>query len=160
MPDTLECRLLTPDLAAALGRFFGELRRSGDEADFHPHPLTAEAAEAMCAYAGADLHYGLVVDGETIVGYGILRGWDAGFEVPSLGLAIAPAARGRGYGRLLVSFLHAVAALRGAQLVRLKVYERNETAIDLYRSVGYEFDDRLEDGQLAGTCDLRREARV
>jgi ribosomal protein S18 acetylase RimI-like enzyme len=157
--DALECRLLTPELAGALERFFAELRDAGDEADFHPHPLDATAARAVCSYAGADLHYGLVA-GDDVLGYGLLRGWDAGFEIPSLGIAIAPSARGRGLGRLLLSFLHSAAALRGAEKVRLKVYERNEAALDLYRRAGYEFDGGLEDDQLVGIFDLRRGARV
>jgi ribosomal protein S18 acetylase RimI-like enzyme len=157
--DALECRLLVPELEEALARFFAELRGSGDEADFHPHPLDAEAARTVCSYPGADLHYGLVA-GDRVLGYGLLRGWDAGFESPSLGLAVAPSARGHGLGRLLLSFLHAAAALRGASQVRLKVYERNQAALDLYRSAGYEFGEGLEDGQLVGTVDLRRGARI
>jgi ribosomal protein S18 acetylase RimI-like enzyme len=159
VPDALECRLLTPELVDALERFFAGLRDAGDQADFHPHPLNAEAARAVCSYAGADLHYGLIAR-DQVLGYGLLRGWDAGFEIPSLGLAIAPSVRGLGLGRLLLSFLHSAATLRGAEELRLKVYPRNEAALDLYRRAGYEFDGGLDGGQLVGICDLHRGARI
>lgn len=74
-----------------------------------------------------------------VVAYGMLRGWEEGFEVPSLGIAVDRQWRGLGLGRRLMSHLHAVAAERGASTVRLKVDRTNTAAIALYRSFGYEF---------------------
>ncbi len=151
--QTLECRELSPELAAPLARFFDELRRGGDDLHFHPHPLTPTAAGELCAYTGSDVYTVVVCDSE-VIAYGILRGWDAGFDVPSLGIAVVPRARGRGVGRLLMQHLHATAARRGARRVRLRVYPRNTPALGLYRSLGYTFDGELEDGQLVGFCEL------
>jgi ribosomal protein S18 acetylase RimI-like enzyme len=89
-----------------------------------------------------------------MIAYGMLRGWDEGYDVPSLGIVVAPAFRGQGYGRSLMHFLHAAAKARGAPAIRLKVYPENSTAVALYQSLGYVFGAK-EGGQLVGLLDLR-----
>ncbi|MFN8537438.1 MAG: hypothetical protein U0232_08190 [Thermomicrobiales bacterium] len=44
-----------------------------------PIRLYPEQATILTNYAGADLYYVLIA-GDTILGYGMLRGWDAGYE--------------------------------------------------------------------------------
>lgn len=74
------------------------------------------------------------------MGYGMLRGWEEGWAVPSLGLAIHPRFRGLGAGRRLLTHLHERARFRGADTVRLKVYRTTGAAIALYTSLGYRFE--------------------
>lgn len=148
----LECRIAQPGLEAALASFFADLDAAGDGEQFHPHPLDAAAAYVVCRYEGLDLHY-VLVDTDQVLAYGILRGWDAGFEVPSLGIAVHPSARGTGVARALMGLLHLAARRRGAPSVRLRVYPGNARAIALYRSLGYEFTGE-EDGQLVGQLTL------
>lgn len=136
--SALECRLLCPELIDQVTRFFQRVSSSGVAQYFHPHPFTPEEAESRTRYTGADLYYALLVDGE-MAAYGMLRGWDEGYEVPSLGIAVDPRWQGKGYGRLLMTFLHAAARARGARQIRLKVYEDNARALALYRSLGYQF---------------------
>lgn len=145
----LEIRRPAPDLEDALVRFFEDLRAEGQTRWFHPHPFTAEAARERVLYSGKDVYCVAVVDGD-VVGYGMLRGWDKGFVIPSLGIALHASARGIGLGKALMLLLHAEAKRRGASRIRLKVYPENATAIDLYRSLGYVFASDLEDGQLVG----------
>jgi ribosomal-protein-alanine N-acetyltransferase len=83
----------------------------------------------------------------------MLRGWDAGYAVPSLGMALHPSARGQGLGRTFMELLHDAARTRGARRVRLKVYPENEAARTLYERLGYVFSD-FEEGQLVGSFDL------
>ena len=149
----LECRQLAPDLVGALTAFFVALRGNAEGLRFHPHPLTAEEAAARCHYKGKDLYYVLIESGQ-ILGYGMLRGWDAGHEIPSLGIAIHPGARGAGLGRLLMQFLHVAAKRRNVSKVRLKVYPDNQGALSLYRQLGYRFETE-EAGQLVGWVDIR-----
>jgi ribosomal protein S18 acetylase RimI-like enzyme len=137
--DCLEFRRLAPQYAELLADFFDALRKSGDEPFFHPHPLTTHEARMRCRYNGKDLYY-ILVSGVTLLGYGMLRGWDEGYEVPSLGIAIHPDFRGKGYARLLMRNLHAAALLHGAKTVRLKVQRDNTTARRLYESLGYQFE--------------------
>ena len=139
-------------LAAPLAAFFERLKAAGDERWFHPHPLTAEEAQRRVRYGGRDLYY-VLADGGRVLGYGMLRGWDEGYAVPSLGIAIDPASRGRGYARLLMLFLHAAARGRGADRVRLTVDADNETALRLYRALGYATRE-MPDGRLEGILRL------
>ena len=114
------------------------LRDNGDEATFHPHPFTAEALEPLADPDCRDEYHVAAPGGSgPVVAYGMLRGWTEGFSVPSLGIAVDPACRGRGLARRMMRHLHAVAAARGADRVRLTVYRSNPIAGELYRSLGY-----------------------
>jgi len=150
--SALEFRIVDETLEQPLAEFFRALRRVGDDKHFHPHPLTDEEAKRRTHYSGKDLYYALV-EGNKVLGYGMLRGWDEGYEVPSLGIVIHPSVRGMGLGKLLMHFLHAAARRKGASKVRLKVYPDNTTAVTLYKGLGYTFQAK-EAGQLVGFIDL------
>ena len=148
----VDLRPLKPDDGAALGRFFVAI--APDEQFFHPHPLTQEAAGTLCAQCREtrDEYVVAEADGE-IVAYGMLRGWDEGYEIPSLGIAVHPGARGTGVGRAMMLHLHDLAAGRNAPSVRLKVSTDNREAVDLYRSLGYVLEP-LGDDELLGLLNL------
>jgi ribosomal protein S18 acetylase RimI-like enzyme len=150
----LEFRAVGPGLEEPLIAFFEALRSGGDEAFFHPHPLDGDEARRRCGYRGRDLYYA-ATRGGLVLGYAMLRGWDEGYEVPSLGIAVAPSVRGTGLARSFMAFLHAAARLRGAQAVRLKVYEANIPARRLYASLGYRYEP-LPGGELLGRLELGR----
>jgi ribosomal protein S18 acetylase RimI-like enzyme len=145
--------LLHRGLQDALTRLFVELGDSGAAAHFHPHPFSPEEAEVRCRYAGPDCYLAAVAGGE-VLGYGMLRGWEAGFEVPSLGIALARRAEGLGIGRAMMEALHDEARRRGAARVRLRVHPDNARALRLYRRLGYEFAAELDRGQLVGILRL------
>ena len=106
---------------------------------FHPHSFALSYLESLCERSGRDLYYVLKArDGA--VGYGLLRGWDENFEIPSLGVCVHPKQRGAGYGSMFIRFLHAAARARGATRVRLRVHVGNLVAMSLYRRLGYDFD--------------------
>jgi [ribosomal protein S18]-alanine N-acetyltransferase len=147
------CRVGRP-LESRLAAFFDALKACGDDRWFHPHPLTAGEAARLCAYQGRDLYYAAVA-GDTVMAYGMLRGWDEGYETPSLGVAVHPDARGLGLARTFMGFLHAAASFQGARRVRLKVYPDNALARRLYESLGYRLEPTA-DGQLLGILDLKR----
>lgn len=151
--SVLECRRLGPEWADGLLEFLTGLRRAGDDEYFKPHEFTRAAVDRLCLYKGEDL-YLVLVEGGRVLGYGMLRGWDEGYAVPSLGIAIHPDDRRSGLGKALMAFLHAAAIRRGAARVRLRVSPGNEKAIALYRSLGYEFGNE-EAGLLVGLLDLR-----
>jgi len=132
-----------------LTELFEALVANGDERWFHPHPLTEEEAENLCNYHGHNVYRVLTEDG-LVLAYGMLRGFDEEYEVPSLGLAVHPQVRREGLGRMLMQELHKYARLRGARRVRLKVYPDNIAAIKLYESFGYEFEPEPEGEELVG----------
>ena len=151
----LEFRIVDKTMEQSLAAFFQSLKTAGDEKYFHPHPLNDTEAKKRIHYTGRDLYYVLCGDDE-ILGYGMLRGWDEGYDIPSLGIVIHPSMRGSGLGKLFVYFLHIVACKRGASKVRLKVYPDNTNAISLYKKLGYIFQIE-DDGRFVGFIDLKRD---
>lgn len=150
--STLEFRKLEPDLECELAEFFRALSNAEDSHWFHPHPFTPEEAKKRCTYDGKDF-YCVALHENKVLAYGMLRGWDEGFEVPSLGIAVHPTARGLGLGRAFMLFLQAAASLRGAKGIRLKVYPENRTAVKLYEKLGYRYGEEVE-GQLIGYLEI------
>jgi len=149
----MEVRRLSPEWVDALAEFFRALEQREGSRHFHPHPLTAHEALGRCHYRGNDLYY-ILVDGRRVLGYGMLRGWDEGYETPSLGIAIHPSERGRGLGKVFMHFLHAAAIRKGAKKVRLRVHPDNIAAIKLYEGLGYRFEGK-ENGQVVGVLDAQ-----
>jgi ribosomal-protein-alanine N-acetyltransferase len=148
----LEFRRPCAELEQPLASFFEALVASGDAAAFHPHPFDAAAAAERAAYRGKDVYCAAVAGGR-VLGYAMLRGWDEGYDEPSLGIAVHPEARSTGLARALMLYLHAEARRRGARRIRLKVYPGNAPALALYRSLGYEVAGE-ERGQLVAFKDL------
>ena len=148
----VECRAMDVAQRASLAQLFTTLATNGDETDFYPHPLNPEQVEWLVAYAGQD-YYCVLVESGGVLGYGMLRGWDEGYDVPSLGIALHPTARGRGFSRLLMNHLHQIARQRSATRIRLKANETNEVALALYRKLGYQLQDP-EGGQISGFVEL------
>lgn len=146
------CVALGPQHASFLGLLFSRLREAGDENFFHPHPLTDKEAVERSNYGGRDFYCVMLQDNKAI-GYGMLRGWDEGYAVPSLGIALDPSTRGQGNSRILMNFLHDTAKKRGATKIRLKVNSNNRPAIELYRSLGYIFEPE-HDQELIGFLEL------
>jgi ribosomal protein S18 acetylase RimI-like enzyme len=95
----------------------------------------------------------VALDGERVLAYGMLRGWDEGFEVPSLGIAVAPSERCGGLGELLMSFLETVARRRCAPRLRLTVHSENDAAISLFLKRGYVFEPAVGE-RLVGYLEL------
>ncbi len=145
---------LAPDHGPALEQFFSRLAADMTAATlFHPHSFTAAQAVSISRYAGRDYYAGMLVDAE-LCAYGLLRGWDEGYSVPSLGIAVDAAYRGRGFGRLMMEYLHGVARLRRAPRIMLKVYKANTLAATLYRRLGYELSE-LNDLEWRGILSLQ-----
>lgn len=148
----LECRTLSSEWRMPLLEFLRSLEAAGEDRWFRPHPFTAEVVEDLSAQSRGDLYY-VLVEGNAVLGYGMLRGWSEGFEIPSLGIAIASTARNQGLGRAFMHFLHAAARRRGSTKVRLRVNSDNARALAMYKSLGYRFDSG-EGPYLVGFLDL------
>ena len=154
----LEFRIVDKTIEQSLVIFFRDLKTAGDEKYFHPHPLNDVEAKKRTQYSGKDLYY-VLLENNQILGYGMLRGWDEGYDVPSLGIVIHPSMRGFGLGELFVHFLHVVARRKGANKVRLKVYPDNASALSLYKKLGYTFQAE-DEGEFIGHIDLKRDILI
>jgi ribosomal protein S18 acetylase RimI-like enzyme len=141
LPNSTAFVRLGLGLCEPFSQFLADLRANGDYAFFHPHGFDAEAAGHIVSLAetGSD-EYWLLIANE-VLAYGMLRGWAEGYAVPSLGIAVGPRHRGRGFARAMMCHLHDRASVRGASHVRLKVERCNHAAHKLYESLGYVFQD-------------------
>jgi ribosomal-protein-alanine N-acetyltransferase len=149
----LEYRKLTAEWKRPLLAFLNVLQEKNETDFFHPHPFTEEAVDHILGLAVLDC-YCVATEGHKVLGYGLLRGWDDGYEIPSLGIAIHPDARRNGLSKGLMNFLHDTARQRGAKKVRLRVKMENANALALYKSLGYSFPHH-EDQYLVGVLDLQ-----
>lgn len=122
--------------AAALSDFCATLASRDEQAFFHPHPFSPKEITRICSQPGQDYFCGAFL-GSAMVAYGMLRGWNEGFQHPSLGLAVRPDQRGRGWGRLMLGHLHGFARARQVSRIRLTVYRHNEEALRLFLLAGY-----------------------
>jgi ribosomal protein S18 acetylase RimI-like enzyme len=132
-------RRVSPELAEPLTVFFALLVEHGIDRVFHPHPFTPAEARRRARYSGLD-EYHVGLRRNEVIAYGLLRGWDEGYDTPSLGIAVSPRSQRNGIGRRLMEHLHDVARARGATRVRLKVYRENTPAVRLYEAFGYSFE--------------------
>lgn len=110
-----------------------------DPTFFRPHAFTEDEVARISSHVGRDLYAMLLEDGQPMA-YGLLRGLDEGYPVPSLGVAVRSEARRRGYARRTVAAIHQEARRRGIGAVRLRVHEENGPARRLYESFGYRYD--------------------
>jgi RimJ/RimL family protein N-acetyltransferase len=145
---SLEFRVVSPNEAEALADLFKDI----DQRFFRPHPFTADEARRIANLDGRDV-YAILFDEGRPVAYGMLRGWDAGFETPYLGIAVRTDLHRRGFGRLMMAHLHEVALAHGAKSVRLRVHSNNRAARRLYESLGYAYAGE-ERGELVMMIDV------
>ena len=151
--DALAFCRLAPDHADALAAFFAALVAQGGDQFFRPHQFSADEARRIAEYPGKDL-YCAALDGGRVLAYGLLRGWDQGHDVPSLGIAVHPEARGTGLARSFMIYLHAAARQRKSPRVRIKAHPGNAAARRLCESLGYVFRDAPGDGHAVGVLEL------
>lgn len=108
-----------------------------DVALFHPHPFTSKYARTLCESEGQDI-YIFFLKNEEILGYGMLRGWDNGYKIPSLGIFIRKRYRGQGIAIQCMNLLHKKAIERKSTCIQLSVHKKNFIAIMLYKKCGYQ----------------------
>jgi GNAT superfamily N-acetyltransferase len=135
-----------------LKAFFEDLQDDPDGIKkFHPHPFSGAAAAKTVSYHGKDM-YLATIENEEIIAYGMLRGWDEGFERPSLGVIVRPDKRNQGYGTKMIKKLVEVATQRKAPAVIFKIHKTNE-AVNLFERLGFHMED-YDNTQFVGTMKL------
>lgn len=148
----MEIRRLGSPLFPEFRDLLAEVEMKSEKKYFHPHPLTDAEAKRLCEYEGDDEYY-LMIDGDLALAYGMLRGWDEGYDIPSLGIYVREGYRIFGLGKLLMEFLHLAAKLRGATKIRIKVHKENQIARKLFLKIGYEFSEEEKEFS-TGYCSI------
>lgn len=111
---------------------------------FYPHPFSLDYIVFLIVKKTRDF-YCVAKIGDSVVAYGLLRGWEENYEIPSLGVAVDRDFRHMGIGTFMCQYLHFVAKLRGCEKVRLRVNKKNIIAYNMYEKFGYVFKDNDED---------------
>lgn len=142
-PNSFSIVKLEPGNIDLLMDFFlsnGQLKSE----NFFPHPFSKEYLIYLILNRTKDYYCMGIMDGKAVV-YGLLRGWEEGYSIPSLGVAVDREYRHYNLGRLMCNYLHVVAKLRGCEKVRLRVHKENIIARKLYESLGYVFKEEVDD---------------
>jgi len=137
--SALEVRLLRPEGVAAALSLLKAVAAGPEGRFFHPHEVTEDILSGLASAPGQDLYY-LLMSGDQALAYGLLRGWNEGYAVPSVGVAVSPLARRQGLGRMMMEFLHAAARVKGATRIRCRVHHENAKTVAMCRSLGYTFE--------------------
>jgi len=119
---------------------------------FTPHAFSREAITEIVDESKLDLYYVVLYEGK-VIGYGMLRGMDEGYNVPSLGIGIDKEFYGTGVATTLMEFLEATSILRGYKKMRLRVYKENPRAFYFYTKLGYTYEP-YDDESVLGLKEL------
>jgi ribosomal-protein-alanine N-acetyltransferase len=87
-------------------------------------------------------------DSDKMIGFGMVRGWDEGWNEKVLGLIVHPDERSKGFGSFIMQNLEENVLERGINTIRLHVNPENRAAVRLYLKRGYHIDGSREDGEL------------
>lgn len=147
-------RNLTPNDEGALAIFFDENNLPAVTRDFHPFALDASAAKLICTEKRHDLYF-VFLEGNSILGLAMLRGWDEGFDIPSFGILVHRLHHGNGIGHALVA--HALVMAKGLHVprVRLTVNADNARAVRLYEKADFHITETLADGRLVMFAEIQ-----
>lgn len=86
-----------------------------------------------------DQFYGFFVD-DIPVGFYMLRGLDAGYEIPSYSVWISEKYKGLGLASLSLRHAYTICKLNGIKTMMLKVHPNNTIAKKMYEKFGFRFN--------------------
>ncbi|HEX8734984.1 MAG TPA: GNAT family N-acetyltransferase [Pyrinomonadaceae bacterium] len=91
---------------------------------FYAFGADAAAIAEILSAAQADVYAGVFWQ-ENLVGIFMLRGWDAGYDVPSFGVLIDEKYRGGAFMRLTLDAAKLICRLSGAKRLMAKIHPEN-----------------------------------
>lgn len=103
---------------------------------FYPFDFDVAAIAELLRNYEQDVYAGMIWD-DKLVGFFMLRGWDAGFEVPAYGLIIDRDYRGYGLEMLSLEAAKVICNLHGAARIMLKMHPDNFSAKGIARKIGF-----------------------
>jgi [ribosomal protein S18]-alanine N-acetyltransferase len=115
---------------------------------FQPHPFTFEYLYNISLVYEKDF-YSLIFLDKQVIGYGMLRGLDEGYKIPSMGVSSDREFSHMGLATMLIKFMEMSCKLNGIYKVRIGVMKGNPFAKSLYENLGYNFTQELEDREYA-----------
>jgi RimJ/RimL family protein N-acetyltransferase len=113
---------------------------------FIPFDLNEKAIRELLEKKKADLYLGIYY-GDDLAGCYMLRGFDAGYKIPSYGAYISSKFNNKGLATLTLFHAFSTCKLLSAPKLMLKVHPKNVVAHKLYEKYGFKetgFDDRIK----------------
>jgi ribosomal protein S18 acetylase RimI-like enzyme len=103
---------------------------------FTAFPLNETSASFITDREHKDI-YNILLDGDRIIGFSMLRGFEDGFTVPSFGIMIDYRYHNLGLGKYLLNLTIEQAKHMGCAKVRLSVYGSNLAGLKIYEAIGF-----------------------
>lgn len=104
---------------------------------FNPHRISSSYIQTLILDSIKDVYVVVRIKDFGVIAYGMLRGLDEGYTVPSLGIAVDKDFSGLGLGKIVMDYLHFVAKVNGYTHIMLRVHKDNYAAVSLYKKLGY-----------------------
>lgn len=103
---------------------------------FIPFSFDLESINAILKEIKKDMFFGFFIN-NNLVGFHMLRGWDAGYEIPSYGVFISYKYSGLGLGKISLQHAISICHLNKTNKIMLKVHPENLIAKKLYELSGF-----------------------
>ncbi|KAA3616676.1 MAG: GNAT family N-acetyltransferase [Calditrichaeota bacterium] len=132
----IEIQLLEPGATPELVTMFNSADSKYSKY-FIPFNFEYKSVKTMLSQAVLDKYFGFYFKG-TLIGFFMLRGLDAGYQIPSYGVWINPKYQRCGLGKLSLTYCLALCNINNFPALMLKVHPENIKAIHLYINTGFE----------------------
>ena len=143
-PLSLEIKRINTNQANELSDL---LLKSSKEYSQHfiPFEFDLDSVTTAMSRAKRDMFYGIYID-NALVGFYMLRGWDAGYEIPSYGVWIAENYSSKGISKLTLTHAISICRINSIKRLMLKVHPENLVAKKIYEDFGFVYngiDERI-----------------
>jgi RimJ/RimL family protein N-acetyltransferase len=142
--NSLEIIELTIDSSSLLSKKLLEENKDYIK-HFIPFDFSESSIKKILSEKKLDKFYGLYSQKE-LIGYYMLRGIDAGFEIPSYGVWISSSYANKGLSTLTLYHAFSFCKINKIKTLMLKVHPDNSTAKNLYEKLGFKqtgFDEKI-----------------
>jgi [ribosomal protein S18]-alanine N-acetyltransferase len=141
--DTLVFRIVQQADKEKLLAFFKENNIPEVTATFTAFPLEESTVEYIVEREHRDI-YNILISGQRVIGFSMLRGFEDGYTIPSFGIIIDYRFQNLGLGKHLLSLTIDQAKSIGCTKVRLSVYQCNQAGWKIYQAIGFREVERTK----------------
>jgi GNAT superfamily N-acetyltransferase len=140
-------RELAPDDEASLARFFEENNVPEVTDLFKAFAFDAATAKKLCREPRRDRYFAMF-DGERMLCLGIMRGWDEGYEIPTLGIVAHHEMHGKGHGFRLLLWGIELGKQLGCKKMRATTFKTHTVVIKMLEKTGFRITGELPGDRL------------
>jgi len=134
-PEFVEIRIISTQHAPELSELLLSSEKEYSK-HFIPFNFDLESVFRVLDKVVNDLFFGIFIKNK-IVGFYMLRGWDAGYEIPSYGVWISKDFSSKGLSKLTLNHAISVCKINSIKKIMLKVHPENLIAKKIYEDFGF-----------------------